>query len=74
LFALLRTSPDGREHVVCVHNVSHKTQIFQVNLAELGIAHNGILEDSITDARYPISNDGRCKLALEEYQVLWLRV
>ncbi len=38
VFALLRTSPDGRSRVLCAHNVSAREQIWQVRPAELGTA------------------------------------
>jgi sucrose phosphorylase len=73
LFALLRTSPDGREHLLCVHNVSDREQQFQADLGELGVPYSGALEDLVYPTRHPVGEDGRFSLTVAPYQVLWLR-
>lgn len=73
LFALLRTSPDSKEHIVCVHNVSEKEQTFQLDLSELGVAHRGTLKDLVADEHYQVEGDAELRLAVGPYQVLWLR-
>ncbi len=35
VFALLRTSPDGKEQALCLHNVSNQTQIFEADVATI---------------------------------------
>jgi glycosidase len=72
LFALMRTSPDGREHVLCIHNVSGREQRFQTNLDALGIPHGGAVQDVLTGTRCPVRGDGQLTLTLEPYQVVWL--
>jgi glycosidase len=73
LFALLRTSPDGQERLLCLHNVSDQDQSFQVNLGALDVPHRGALGDLLTGARYPVDGEGRLALAVAPYQVLWLK-
>jgi glycosidase len=72
LFTLLRTSPDGQEHILCVHNVSDKAQSFQVDLVQLGVPHSENVEDLVFPARFPVDEDGRLSLTVKPYQVLWL--
>jgi hypothetical protein len=48
LFALARTSPDGDEKVLCVHNVSNAAQPFWADLKALSIQHAGALRDVIS--------------------------
>jgi glycosidase len=73
LFALLRTSPDGQEHVLCVHNVSNEGQFFLVNLDKLGVPGSGAVHDLVADGRYPVDVDGQLVLNVTPYQVLWLK-
>jgi glycosidase len=73
LFTLLRTSPDGREHLLCVHNVSDEEQDFRVDLNELGVPHSSAVHDLVFPTRYPIGEDGRLGLTVKPYQVLWLK-
>lgn len=73
LFALARTSPDGQEHVLCIHNVSDRDQPFQVNLDASGVPHTGALQDLLTGARYPVGKDGQLTLTVTPYQVVWLK-
>lgn len=71
LFTLLRTSPDGGGHMLCIHNVSEAKQSFQASLKELQGRH--MLKDVISGALHPIGANGELKLSLEPYQVVWLK-
>jgi len=73
LFVLVRTSPDGDEKVICVHNVSNAVQPFQVNLGALSIRHADALQDAISGTFYPVDNDNDLTLTVGPYQVLWLK-
>jgi sucrose phosphorylase len=73
LFALLRTAPDGQEHVLCVHNVSNKQQLFQISLDELGMPGSGAVHDLVAAGRYPVDENGQLALNVAPYQVLWLK-
>jgi glycosidase len=74
LFALMRTSPDGDEKIICIHNVSDAAQPFRVNLKALSVRHAGTLVDIISGASYPVGADDDLKLTVSPYQVLWLKV
>jgi sucrose phosphorylase len=76
LFALLRTAPGDTERVLCLHNVSDHTQLFQVNLDRLGggDTHNTAVQDLLTAARYPVDQSGLLAVDVAPYQVLWLRL
>jgi glycosidase len=74
LFALLRTSPDGQEQILCIHNVSDRDQLFQTNLDELRMPHCNAVQDIISGARYPASGNGQLTLIVKSYQVLWLKI
>ncbi len=73
MFTLVRTSPDGDERVLCVHNVSGAAQPFQADLKALSIQHTGALWDVISGAAYPVGDDGDLALTVGPYQVLWLK-
>jgi len=71
LFTLQRTSPDGVEHTLCIHNVSDAKQLFRASPKELRGQH--MLEDVISGALHPMDANGELKMTLEPYQVAWLR-
>jgi len=72
LFALVRTSPDGDERVLCIHNVSDAAQPFRANLKALSIRHAGALRDVISGTSYPVDDGDGLALTVGPYQVLWL--
>jgi len=73
LFVLVRTSPDGTEKVLCIHNVSDAEQPLRVDLKALSVQHHGALEDAISGTAYPIGGDDNLALTVGPYEVLWLR-
>jgi len=73
LFALARTSPDGDEKILCVHNVSDSAQPFRANLNALSIQHAAGLRDIISGAFYPVDDGSDLTLTAGPYQVLWLK-
>jgi len=72
LFVLLRTSPDGGESLLCVHNVSDVEQSVSINLASLSFAHSGRVRDLIAGVAFPVDGSGELNLLVAPYQVLWL--
>jgi glycosidase len=74
LFALLRTSPDGQEHILCVHNVSEEHQQFQANLDALDLIYNGSLQDLLAGVSYAVDEDSVLRLGVAPYGVLWLKL
>jgi sucrose phosphorylase len=67
IFALLRTSPDGQERLVCLHNVTRRDQQVALDLASLG---GGTALDLLGGERLP---EGRSTIHLQPYQVYWIR-
>ena len=72
LFTLVRTSPDGDEKVLCIHNVSDAAHPFQADLKVLSIQHIGALQDVISKTVYPVDEDDHLALTVGPHQVLWL--
>jgi hypothetical protein len=73
LFALLRTSPNGQEHVLCIHNVSDRKQRFQADLDALGLSYSRALRDLVYPTHHSVGKNGRLELTAEPYQVMWLK-
>ncbi|MEE8391470.1 MAG: sugar phosphorylase, partial [Anaerolineae bacterium] len=72
LFVLLRTSPDGGESLLCIHNVSGVEQSFSVNLASLPFTCPCQMHDLVTEITFPVDGSGDLNLQVAPYQVLWL--
>ena len=72
IFGLLRFSPDGRQRVLCLHNVSDKPQQAVVDRNDIA----GSAPDEFTDlvSHEQISNPFDGKFVLRPYQTLWLRI
>jgi len=73
LFALLRTSPDGRERILCVHNVSAAPQELRLDLAQLQMPLGRALEDLVGGVRQEVGADATLVLTIAPYQVLWMK-
>jgi len=72
LFALVRTAPDGREDILCIHNVSASEQSCRLELEGLDVAQGDgrcLWEELISGTIYR-TEDERLTLELEPYQVL----
>ncbi len=69
LFSLLRTSPDGHERVLCIHNISAQPQRFQANLSKLSLPAK--VRDVLSDDVFE-TGDQTLELMLKPYQVKWL--
>ena len=66
-FWLLRTAPDGNAHIVAIHNVSGQrvqADLSRVQLPEVACYRDLVSGQEITPG---------ATLAVEPYQVLWLR-
>jgi glucosylglycerate phosphorylase len=73
IFSLLREARDGTSRVLCLHNVSRDTQSLDIDLAITALPARATLEDLLSDSRHDLGEDGRLRLQVEPYQVLWLR-
>jgi glycosidase len=67
LFTLLRTSPDGREHVAAIHNVSN--QNVTIDLEPIPVSGVRQYRDLVSGIEFSTSGS----LAIAPYQVLWLK-
>jgi len=68
LFSLLRTSPDGKERIIALHNITD-------NIQELYLVKN---QDNLNEKQYYDIISEKIinieKILLEPYQIMWLRV
>jgi len=71
LFTLLRSSPDGREHVLCIHNVSDRPQNARLERDSLPELAGRPLRDLISGRSLAAWHPGS-ELTAAPYQVLWL--
>jgi sucrose phosphorylase len=72
IFALLRLSPDERERVLCLHNISDRPQRVKIESKELFGLFAGSLTDLVSGHRMDeLANDS---MALQPYQTLWLKI
>jgi len=67
IFALLRTSPEGDEQVLCLHNVTGEPQVFR---CELALECQGEMQDIISGETWKV-HDG-LRLTIEPYRAMWL--
>ena len=72
IFALTRSSVDGSNRLLCLHNVSDESLDASMDLRDSSLtpAHN--LIDMSTGEIFPIEGD-RIELSLEPYQFRWLQ-
>jgi sucrose phosphorylase len=63
IFGLLRTSPDGREQILCLHNISDREETLENSKPYDRWTHD-LIEDRSRNAELPLS--------LKPYQTLWL--
>ena len=72
VFTLLRTSPDGRSQVLCIHNVSDQVQLLHLCPEDLGLPAGKWL-DLLSGREYSVDRK-QSTLSLPPYAVLWLKV
>ncbi len=71
IFALTRTSLDGSERLLCLHNITAKAQRITLNLNLLPFSKQDAFLDLLTNTRIPIT-DNTLELDLLPYTVFWL--
>jgi sucrose phosphorylase len=71
VFALIRTSPQGDSHVLCLHNVSGQEQPVDLTSSE-AVLSQSLWRDLVSGQEYPSSKD-HPTLALPPYGVCWLK-
>jgi glycosidase len=75
LFVLSRESRDGRQRVICIHNVSGTAVEFTCAAERLGLAAAGDLRDIISGTVFAglhVWKAGTLRLRIEPFRVLWL--
>lgn len=72
VFALLRTSPNDRNHLLCLHNVSNQSHHLVIDLVPLPMPPTVLLTDIISGQTYAIA-DNQLNLTIAPYQALWLQ-
>jgi len=70
LFAVLRTSPSGGDHVVCVTNVTAAEQCVVVRQADLGVQSHYWFD--LVAGRGWLASNGELRIELGPYDVLWI--
>ena len=81
VFTLWRISPDGKERVVCLHNVSRQAQQVELNLwpkarytRTAPVEKLTGLADLVSGTRLEAPSGPTLKLSLAPYQVSWLKL
>jgi sucrose phosphorylase len=72
VFALLRSSVDGRSHILCLHNVANQPHDIYLNISDLPLADATTLTNLINSQTYPVGEDKNLIITLEPYQIAWL--
>jgi glucosylglycerate phosphorylase len=73
IFAWRRTSPDGTQTILCVHNLCASPQSYVIDLADLSGSREFAAHDLVAGLDFQANDAGQLRLALEPYQVLWLK-
>ena len=71
VFTLLRVSPEGDRHMLCMTNVTGRKCAVTVPLSEIDI-HDRRWYDIVNNTEY-VSRDMEISLTLEPYDVVWLK-
>ncbi len=72
LFGLIRTSLDGEESLLCLHNISDEEIEIALDLSLLPFKNTDSVSDIISNRAIPISKR-KLELSLSPYEVLWLK-
>ena len=71
VFGLLRTSTDGRHHVLCLQNVADEPVELRLPIADL-VGRPSVIVDMLTAEQFRVTS-GWLRLTLGGYGVRWLR-
>jgi glycosidase len=70
IFGLLRFTLDGKDTVLCLHNVSDKPQTLRLELSQMGLPH-GEWQDIISGETFILGDSSG--IIVEGYRALWLK-
>ncbi len=73
IFALVRSSLDGKDHVLCLHNVSNESLDVSVDVRASALSPANNLVDLLNGEICSIEGN-RIELSLEPYQFRWLQL
>lgn len=73
IFGLVRTAPDNRQHVLCLHNISEYEKKLLINLHILKIGKVTGIRSLLGNIAATFSSQV-CTLILEPYQTAWLEI
>jgi glucosylglycerate phosphorylase len=71
VFTLLRTSPEGKEKLLCLVNVLSRQQELEMDVDKLELPHSAGWQDLIEERVYRVDK-GKLAITLQGYQFLWL--
>lgn len=72
IFSLIRTSPDGRDRIICFHNLSCAHQNVQLDSSCIDAEPVLGYQDLLTERKVFSDDCGSFSLTLQPYEVLWL--
>jgi len=72
VFGLLRMTHDGREAVVCLHNVTQETQSLRLNLRDHLRESPATLRDLLSEREAAVGEDGTLAIDLPPHATVWL--
>ena len=73
LFILLRSSPNGADRMLCIHNVSGSGQSCLIDFTAQGVEWSERFVDVFTRKAYFPALDGGLTVTLGPYEVMWLK-
>lgn len=71
IFALLRTSLDGKTRTLCLSSVSRQSLEIVVDLKPLFLSGAASLTDIINQKEFPVMDD-QLKITIAPYEIIWL--
>jgi sucrose phosphorylase len=70
IFTVLRTSPEGDQHILAMTNVTPRPCKIEMPLSEIGIEANQWYD--LVGKRSCMAQDKKLRVALQPYDVVWL--
>ena len=71
VFTVLRTSPEGDEHILTVTNVADKKIDLEISLSEIGVEATQWF-DLVNEREYEVTS-GKLSVTLHRYDVVWAK-
>ena len=73
IFSVLRSSPNGKNSAICIHNVQSKSLDMNMQLSDLGNIRIIKLKDLLSEKEFMVKNNTTA-IRIEPYSILWLEV